>query len=188
VPIRALPRGISPNILIRTSAAVGPLFADIQRFMTAEGPDVRAIRAQRLNEMLADTVRPRRFQSFLFGSFGVAALAIVGVGILGLMAMSAARRTKEIGIRVALGATKTGVMRLFVTEQVAPILAGIVAGSAIAAWAVRFVKASLYELTTYDPVVWIVAVLLILITAVLGTIVPAARASRVDPVKALRIE
>jgi predicted permease len=188
VPIRALPRGISPNILIRTRAAVGPLFAEIQRFMTAEGPDVRAIRAQRLNEMLADTVRPRRFQSFLFGSFGVAALAIVGVGILGLMAMSAARRTKEIGIRVALGATKTGVMRLFVTEQVAPVVAGIIAGGVLAAWAVRFVKASLYELTTYDPRVWIVAVLLILITAVLGTIIPAARASRVDPVKALRID
>ena len=138
--------------------------------------------------MLAATVRPRRFQSWLFGSFGAAALAIVGVGVLGLMAMTAARRTREVGLRMALGATRDGVVRLFVREQLTAVLTGIAAGGLLSAWATTFVRPYLYALTPFDLRVWVVAVLLVAGTAALGTLIPALRASRVDPARALRVD
>jgi hypothetical protein len=187
-PLTALRRGSgSPSILMRTASSRRVLSA-MQPLMSAEGADVRAIRAMPLNAMLAETVRRRRFQSWLFGSFAAAALAIVGIGVLGLMAMTAARRTREIGVRMALGATKNAVVRLFVREQLAAVAAGVLAGVLLSAWAVRFVQAYLYGLTPYDARVWIVAVLLVAGTAAIGTLVPALRACRIDPVKALRVE
>ena len=104
------------------------------------------------------------------------------------MAMATARRTRDIGIRMALGATKINVIRLLVREQLTAVVAGLVVGGGISAWAVRFVKAYLYELTVYDFRIWSVAVLLIAGTALIGTLIPSLRASRVDPVKALRVD
>ena len=166
----------------------GRALAAMQPLMRAEGADVRAIRAMPLTSMLAETVRRRRFQSWLFGSFALSALAIVGVGVLGLMAMTTARRTREIGLRMALGATRRTVVRLFVREQIAPLAVGVITGLIISAWAVRFVQSYLYGLTPYDARVWIVAVLLVSITATAGTLIPALRASRIDPSPALRID
>jgi predicted permease len=187
-PLTALRRGSgSPSILMRTSAS-SRVLATMQPLMSAEGADVRAIRAMPLTNMLAETVRRRRFQSWLFGSFAAAALAIVAVGVLGLMAMTAARRTREIGLRMALGATREAVVRLFVREQLAAVAAGVVAGGLISAWAVKFVQTYLYGLTPYDPRVWILAALLVAGAATAGTLIPALRASRIDPAWALRLE
>ena len=133
-------------------------------------------------------MRPRRFQSWLFGSFAIAALVIVGVGILGLIAMATARRTREMGIRLALGATRDGLIGLLLREQLRAVVLGVIVGSLVSAWAVRFVKVYLYEITPYDPRVWTAAVAAIVATAAIGTLIPSLRASRVDPVQALRVE
>lgn len=187
-PITAMRRGSTvPNLLIRTAAS-GAVLAGLQPLMRAEGGDVRAVRAMPLTTMFAETVRKRRFQSWLFGSFAVGALVIVGVGVLGLMAMTAARRTREIGVRMALGATKDSVVRLFVREQVGAVVTGIIAGCLLSAWAARFLDDYLYGLTPYNPAVWGVAIALITGTAIVGTLFPALRACRVDPAKVLRVE
>jgi hypothetical protein len=187
-PLTALRRGSgSPSILIRTNDG-GRLLAAMEPFMRAEGADVRAIRAMPLTDMLAETVRPRRFQSWLFGSFAAAALAIVCAGVLGLTAMAAARRTREIGLRMALGATRDGVVRLFIREQLTAVAIGVAIGAVVSAWAVGFLRTYLYGLTLYDARVWGFAVLLVAATATAGTLVPALRASRIDPAAALRAE
>ena len=187
-PLVALRRGsASPSILMRTDASARVLAA-MQPLMSAEGADVRAIRAMPLTSMLAETVRRRRFQSWLFGSFALAALAIVGVGVVGLMAMTAARRTREIGLRMALGATGNTVVRLFLREQLAAVTVGVLAGLIISAWAVRFVQAYLYGLTPYDPRAWLLAALLIGATATAGTLIPALHACRIGPSAALRLD
>ena len=89
------------------------------------------------------------------------------------MAMTAARRTREIGLRMALGATRGTVVRLFVREQLAAVAAGVLAGVLLSAWAVRFVQVYLYGLNAYDPRIWFLAVLLVAGTATAGTLIPA---------------
>jgi predicted permease len=187
-PLTAMRRGSTvPNILIRTSAS-GAVLAGVQPLLRAEGADVRAVRAMPLTAMFAETVRARRFHSWLFGSFAAGALVIVGVGVLGLMAMTAARRTREVGVRLALGATKDTVVRLFVREQLGAVAAGIVLGCLISAWAAQFLDDYLYGLKPYDLRIWSVAIALITGTALVGTLLPALRACRVDPATVLRVE
>jgi putative ABC transport system permease protein len=151
-------------------------------------PAVTAERAGNLGDIFADTIAVRRFRSWLFGGFAVAALTVVGVGVLGLLAMSTARRTREIGIRQALGATRASIVRLFVREQLRPVLAGLAIGVGVSAWAVRFVESYLFGVTATDPRVWGLAIGLILLTAVVGALVPSVRASGTDPTVALRTE
>jgi len=102
--------------------------------------------------------------------------------------MSTARRTKEVGIRCALGATPHSVAKLIVREQAAAVVTGLLVGGGVAAWAVGFVKGYLYEITVSDPRIWASATALILVTALVGALVPALRASRIDPLKALRVD
>jgi putative ABC transport system permease protein len=139
-------------------------------------------------DLLADTVRLRRFQAWLFGGFGVAALVIVGAGVLGLIAMATARRTREIGIRMALGSTRRRVVAMLLREQIAAVVVGLAFGGLGAVWAVGVVKTYLYRITAYDPVVWAAATGLVLFVAAIGAWVPAFRASRVDPAVALRVD
>jgi ABC-type antimicrobial peptide transport system permease subunit len=104
------------------------------------------------------------------------------------MAMTAARRTREIGVRMALGATKDTVVRLFVREQLGAVATGVVVGSLASAWAATFLKTYLYGLEPYDLRVWGVAIALVAGTAILGTLLPAFKACRVDPATVLRAE
>jgi hypothetical protein len=187
-PYARLSRFPFPTVFIHTTGSIGRVTTAAMQAIAAADPLMRTERTGTFAEVFADSVRPRRFQSWLFGSFAVAALAIVGVGLLGLISMATAGRTREMGIRLALGSTRERLVRLLLQEQLLAVLAGVVLGSAGAAWSARFLRTYLYEITPYDPRVWAVAVAVIVATAVLGTLVPALRASRTDPVGALRAE
>ena len=191
-PIFYVPYGFGQSpfltFLLRTDGRAGPAIDESLRAIAHADPKVRVNRAAPLDTLFRDSISLRRLQSWLFGGFAAAALAVAGIGILGLLAMSSARRTKEIGIRCALGATPAGVRRLLVGEQLAAVVTGLCVGGAIAAWAVGFVKSYVYQLSVADPRIWTAAAVLILVTAGLGALLPAVRASRIDPVRALRID
>ncbi len=187
-PFARVSRSDSVTVFIRTRKSAGQITAEAIQAIAAFDPLIKTSRSGTLDEWFAETVRPRRFQSWLFGSFAVAALVIVGAGILGLIAMSTARRTREMGIRLALGSTREGLVRLLLREQFTSVAAGVVVGSLISAWAVRFVRAYLYEITPYDPRVWAAAIVVIVLTTAAGTLIPSLRASKTDPVEALRVE
>jgi predicted permease len=187
-PYARVSRSANLTVFIRTGRSAGQITAGATQAIAATDPLMRTRRAGTLDEFFADSVRPRRFQSWLFGSFAMAALVIVGVGIFGLIAMATARRTREMGIRLALGATRDGLIGLLLREQLRAVILGVIVGSLVSSWAVRFVKVYLYEITPYDPRVWTVAVAAIVATAAVGTLIPSLRASRVDPVQALRAE
>jgi predicted lysophospholipase L1 biosynthesis ABC-type transport system permease subunit len=173
---------------IHTARNPSATIREVVNAVIEHDPTMRPRTAATLEEMYLSSVSMRRFQSWLFGGFAAAALLVVAVGILGLLAMSAARRTREVGIRCALGATPASVTTLIVREQVGAVVTGLVAGALVAAWAVGLVEGYLYQLTPADPRIWAAAVALILTTAAVGTLVPAIRAGRTDPLAALRAE
>jgi putative ABC transport system permease protein len=177
-----------PVVFVRTAGASATVMREVLRLAERETPALHVRRAATAGTLLADTVRPRRLRSWLFGSFAAASLVLVGVGLFGLAAMGLARRTREIGVRLALGATRERLVRGLVIEQTAPVVAGLTIGGLIAAWAVTFLQAYLYELTIYDARVWVTAVLVVSATALGGALIPAWRASRLDPMRALRTE
>ena len=187
-PYATLVRWPFPTLLIRYSGDPGRLTQLAIEAIASVDPLLKPIRAASLEDLFVDSVRPRRFRAWLFGSFAVASLFVVGIGILGQLAMSTARRTREVGVRVACGATPRRIVGLLAGEQLRPVMAGLIAGGIAAAWTVRLVRSYLYQLTPYDMRAWAGAIGLILTMAMLGTIVPALRASRIDPTTALRTD
>jgi predicted permease len=175
------------NLLIRFDGDPGAALSRVTAEIRRRQPGVKIVRAEMLADALGESIQLRRFQAWLFGAFGGAALTIVGVGLFGTIAMSVARRTREVGIRMALGATWHGVIRLIIREQVPPVVTGALIGAAISAAVVRTVGDYLYRMTVYDLTAWTWAALLLVFATAAATILPAVRASRVDPVKALRV-
>ena len=141
-----------------------------------------------LDDALFATMRPRFLPAWLFGSLGVVAVVVLAAGVFGLLAMSAAQRTRELVIRVALGATSARVLRLLARDQIGAVVAGITAGAVVSFWATEALSAHLYGVTAREPAIWIAAAVMMLVVAALGAAIPAARAARVDPAQALRVE
>ena len=176
------------TVLMKTSGRADDMLALASRQLEGLGPPIEVLRARTLTEALGDSVSIRTFRAWLFGGFAGAALAIASVGILGIVAMSAARRTRELGIRIALGSSRQFIVRLLLREQVTAVLAGLIIGSMVAAWAARLIRSQLYSVATNDAGVWVAAGAVVLAVAGTGALVPAWRASHVDPVRALRVE
>jgi predicted permease len=187
-PVAAMPRPLIAYVLVQLESATDEALATLVRDVRRQCPDCWFRHARLMADALADTIRPRRFSAWLFSSFGLAALFIAGTGIFGLVAMTTARRTREIGIRMTLGATRRRVIRQLLREQVGAVALGFLAGGLAAGWLVRFMATYLYEMTVYDPQAWGAAIASLLVIAALGTLLPAWRASRIDPVRALRVE
>jgi putative ABC transport system permease protein len=186
-PVAASPRPAVSNLLVRFGTsrnAVTPFVANLRRAC----PQCWVGRAEMLTDALGDSIRPRRFSAWLFSAFGVAALTITGVGIVGLVAMTTSRRTREMGIRIALGARAATITRQIVGEQLRSIVLGLAIGGLVAVYVVRFVAAYLYKTPTYDPWAWGAAIAVLLTVATMGALVPARRAGRVNPVQALNAE
>jgi len=156
--------------------------------ITRANPAARVGQVRRIEDAIAQSIQPRRISTIAASAFALAAVVLMAVGLFGLVAQTTGWRTHELGVRFALGATPGSVLRLVLTEQLGAVLAGITAGAFLALWAVPLVGSYLYGIGTYDVRPWIAAIAIVLATAALGAFVPALRASRVDPVRALRTD
>ncbi len=141
-----------------------------------------------MEDVVARSTSRQRFNMWLMTVFGIAALALAAIGIYGLIAYSVEQRTQEIGIRLALGATTSQVRRMVVTQGMTLASAGVVAGVAAAFALARFLASFLYGVEQWDPTVFVATPLVLAMVALLATWIPARRASRVDPIDALRYE
>jgi ABC-type antimicrobial peptide transport system permease subunit len=139
---------------------------------------------EQVNRRLAN----ERMLSFLSGGFAVLATILAVIGLHGVLAFVVARRTREIGIRVALGAQRNGVVRLVVREMLLVILLGLVAGATAAYLAGRYVETQLFGVKASDWSVFAAGVLTLLTAALVASLAPALRAARIDPMRALRHE
>lgn len=151
-------------------------------------PNLPLSDVQTMDEVVSRSVAPRRFNMLLLTIFAGVALLLALVGVYGVLAYSVGRRTAEIGLRVALGATPRSVLALIVGQGMRPVLIGIGAGLAVAVVLSRFVTTLLFNVKPVDPLTYCAVALLVAVAALLSCYVPALRALRVDPVAALRQE
>jgi putative ABC transport system permease protein len=187
-PIAATSRPYISSLFMRFRDPNDMKFGELAPQILQRCPTCWLQSAQRLSDAMGMSIQRRQFDAWLFSSFAIAALTIVGVGVLGLVAMSTARRTREIGIRMALGATPAGVVRQILEEQIVQVVNGLIIGCTIGALAVRTLATNLYKTPVYDPFAWMAAIGILVAIATTAALIPSRRASRVDPVQALRIE
>ena len=162
------------------------LASAVRKEIWAINPNIVISEMATMDERVARTIRTERDSALLFGLFAVSALMLAAIGVYGVAAYAIVQRTKEIGIRVALGAVRRDVLRLVVSQTLAPTMIGIVIGVAGAAIATRLVASMVYGVTPLDPATFAIAAVVLLSVALTATWLPARRATRMDPLIALR--
>jgi len=141
-----------------------------------------------MREQLSEQLSPRRFQTSLLALFSLIALILATVGIFALMHYTVAQRTQEIGIRMALGARRSDIMRFVIREGALLALAGVSIGIFAALALTRLISSLLFGVGASDPATFVGVAALLMVFALVGCYVPASRAMRVDPMVALRYE
>jgi predicted permease len=174
-------------VVARTPLESGSLEETLRRTLRDISPEVPS-RFSTMQAELSESVAAPRFRALLIGVFALLALALSMAGIYGVMAYSVAERTREIGIRMALGAQLFGVLRLVLAQGMRLVAAGLVVGLGAAFVATRLLTSMLFEVKPFDPATFAVACGALFAVALVANYVPARRAMRVDPMVALRYE
>lgn len=176
------------SLVVRThgdAAALAPEIRDAIWRVDRDQPVLRVVTMARLRDL---SVAQRRFVLMLFETFGLVALVLAATGIYGLLASSVAERTREIGVRSALGATRGSILALFVRQGIRLTAIGLAIGIGGAMLASRAITALLYGVSRLDPITYAAVALLLLVVSIIACLVPAQRAASVDPMQALRSE
>jgi len=160
----------------------------VRRYLQRLMPGAAYISAQPFRNMVDPTMQSWRFGATMFVAFGALALTLAGVGLYGVIAYGVAQRRQEIGVRIALGAQATSIVRLVVGGGLRLVTTGVVLGSLLAFMAGRWVTGLLFEESPSDPAVYILVAVTLVVVALLATAVPAVAASRLDPNVALRAD
>jgi hypothetical protein len=176
------------TLIVRGAGDPSALSAALRDAVQRQAGPVIISDVRRLDDVILRSAGARRLNAWLFGSFGVLGLVLAAIGIAGVTAYSVARRTREIGLRLALGATPAEVRRLVVFESFTPVLIGLGAGVAVALWLSRFVGSLLYEIQPRDGRTYVAVCLLLAVSALAAAYLPGRRAALVDPMVALRVE
>ena len=175
------------DIVLRTSTDPAGVSSSVRRVLTQLDPTVPA-RMSTFSHVFSESLNNRRFNFLLVGVFALAALVLAMAGVFGVLAYSVAQRTREIGVRVALGATPGGILKMVLGQGLLTVTIGMTIGLAGALLLTRTMRSMLFEVSPNDPVTMIVIALLLLFIALLASYIPARRATRVDPMIALRYE
>ena len=182
-------RSFSNEVLIARSAAdASALLAAMRREVLALEPHTVFIEGQPMAAQVDMALLPARLAAQTASIVGVVATVLAAIGLYGVIAYAVSRRTREIGIRMALGAAPRGVIRMVMRQGLTVAGAGIVAGLLLAWVAARAIAAGLYGVSATDPIAWSTALTLSLMSAAAANFIPARRASSVDPSVALRTE
>jgi putative ABC transport system permease protein len=191
-PLLHVARTQRPNsynaIIARTRGDAASLLRDMRRELLAFEPNLVFVESQTMEAEVGATLFPSRAGAWLIGGVGAIAMLLAATGLYGVIAYSVACRTREMGIRIALGAQTASVLGLVMREGLLVAAAGLVAGCLLAAVGARTIVNALYGVGAADPVSWAGALVVLLGVAALANLIPAWRAARVDPSVALRTE
>jgi predicted permease len=173
---------------IHTTASKQALIPMVRTILSGIDPDLPLATVQTLEELVVASTSTQRFTVILLGAFALLALVLALVGIYGVMSYSVSRQTAEIGVRMALGASRERVLGFIVVQGMKPVVIGLVVGIAAALALSRVIAGLLFGVTAYDPLTYAAVAALLAATAVLACLLPARQAMRVDLVSALRAE
>ena len=177
------------NLHVRTSLRdIAPIVAAVKREVESLDPDQPIGRIMTMDEAIASSLATRRLTMVLLGAFAVLALALASVGLYGVMALTVTQRTRELGIRMALGAERANIFKLVLGQGMSLMAIGIAIGLIGAVAAGRALMSLLYNVGAVDAGAVLIAVFSLLAVALIACCVPARRATRVDPIVALRTE
>jgi putative ABC transport system permease protein len=176
------------TLVVRTRDDAGSLAPEMKSIVASLDKEVPVSEVLTLDEVVALVNSQPRFLMVLMGSFALVALILAAVGIYAVMSYSVSRRTNEIGIRMALGARQADVLKLVVGQGMAVAVIGAAVGIAGALSLVRVMKSLLYGVQPTDPLTFIAVPVILCGTALLATFIPALKAAKVDPMRALRCE
>ena len=185
IPIEREPSNFM-RYVVRTSGAASALAPDIRRAVRAFDASLPIVGLETLESVVARASVPRRFAMLLLGSFAVIALVLAVGGVYAMVAYAVSQRTQELAVRVALGARPSEVVRTVMARGLGAVGIGLVAGVVLAFVLGRAMSALLYGVNVHDPVIYFAAPALLGVVAVVSALLPALRASRVDPIVALR--
>ena len=188
MPYRQAPFLPGASVAVRTAGDALAMAPAIRKLISGIDPTQPVYSVKTLEQALSDSIAPRRFNLFLLGTFGAAALMLALVGTYGVIAYSVAERTREIGVRMALGAQRHEVVRMVVRDGMAMALAGMAAGLACAWGLTHLIASLLYDVKANDPATFAAVAASLTAIAMLACWVPALQAARVDPMVALRYE
>jgi predicted permease len=176
------------QFIVHTAGAPESVVSIFRSMLKEIDPNLPLAEAQSLDQVVSKSMAPRRFNMLLLTIFAAVALLLAMIGVYGVLAYAVARRTAEIGLRVALGADPRSVLALIIGQGMRPILLGIGIGLLSALAVSRFIAGLLYGVKPIDPFTYLVVAGIVAVTALLASYFPARKALRVDPVTALRQE
>jgi len=176
------------GVLVRSEGAATSLFTSLRHTNELMNKEQVIYSAQTMNEVIAGSLATRQFSMILLGSFALLALVLASVGIYGVLAYLVGQRTHEIGIRLALGASRYDVLRLVVGQGAKMALLGVALGLAAAMGLTRLMSDMLYGVSATDPLTFTAVAILLILVALVACYIPARRATKVDPMVALRYE
>jgi putative ABC transport system permease protein len=176
------------TVVVRTASSPGAFINPIKQALARFEPDRAVSGVRSMEEVIYDSTGSRRFPMMLLAAFSLVALTLSAVGISGVVAFSVSHRTREIGIRMALGARKGAVIRLALNRSMTAALIGVGIGLGASFALTRFLTGLLFEVKPMDPRVLGSAALILTSVAFIACYIPARRATKVDPVTALRCE
>ena len=176
------------TLVIRTSSNPGGVVSAATNAVHEIDPELPVRDVLTMNEVMANSVSQQRFNMLLLGAFGILALMLAAMGIYSVLSYSVRRRGQEIGIRLALGARLADVLRMVVVEGMKPVLFGVILGIAGAFALGRLLASLIYAVRPTDPLTFFTSAALLALISLLACLIPAYRATRVDPISALRYE
>jgi predicted permease len=176
------------SFVLRAESRLAPVTAATRSILASADPEMAFSPAHTMRQILNGSVASRRFQMYLAATFALSALALSALGIYGVVSFSVARRTPEIGIRMALGASTPQILNMVVRQGMFSVTAGLAAGMACSVWVNRLIASQLFGVAANDITSFAGVGLLLFVVGVCACWIPAHRATRIDPLAALRLE
>jgi putative ABC transport system permease protein len=173
-------------LLLRSSDDPDSLKSSVRKLVASVDPELPVTRIETLDDVVARLYAPERISALVLRLFSAAALFLSTVGLYGVLAYAVGRRTREIGIRVAVGARTTNILQLVILQGLKLATVGLIIGVVAALALTRLMSSMLYGVSATDPVSLLVAILVLDVAALLACLLPALRATRIDPIAALR--